>query len=158
MSLDPLTAIFELGKTAIEKIWPDPSKRAEELYKLEQLKQTGDLARLQAEVSLMLGQIEINKVEAQHPSVFVAGARPAVMWIGAFGLAYAAVVEPIARFVARVCFDYQGEFPVLDTTITMQVLFGILGLGAYRTYEKTKDVQTNRTTRSSAEKTRMMAQ
>lgn len=145
MSLDPISALFELGKTAIEKIWPDPSKRAEELFKLEQLKQTGDLARMQAEVSLMLGQIEINKVEAQHPSVFVAGARPAVMWIGAFGLAYAAVVEPIARFVARVCFDYQGEFPALDATITMQVLFGILGLGAYRTYEKTKDVQTDRT-------------
>jgi hypothetical protein len=87
---------------------------------------------MQAEVNLMLGQIEINKVEAQHPSVFVAGARPAVMWIGAFGLAYAAVVEPIARFVARVCFDYQGEFPVLDTTITMQVLFGILGLRSLR--------------------------
>lgn len=143
--MDPLSAIFELGKTAIEKLWPDPSKRAEELFKLEQLKQQGDLARLQAEVSLMLGQIEINKVEAQHPSVFVAGARPAVMWIGAFGLAYAAVIEPIARFAARVVFDYAGEFPVLDTTITMQVLFGILGLGAYRTYEKTKEVQTDRT-------------
>jgi hypothetical protein len=145
MSFDPLSALFDLGKTAIEKIWPDPSKRAAELLKLEELKQAGDLARMQAEVNLMLGQIEINKVEAQHPSVFVAGARPAVMWIGAFGLAYAAVVEPIARFVARVCFDYQGEFPVLDTTITMQVLFGILGLGAYRTYEKTKEVQTDRT-------------
>jgi hypothetical protein len=145
MSFDPLSALFDLGKTAIEKIWPDPSKRAAELLKLEELKQAGDLARMQAEVNLMLGQIEINKVEAQHPSVFVAGARPAVMWIGAFGLAYAAVVEPIARFVARVCFDYQGEFPVLDTAITMQVLFGILGLGAYRTYEKTKEVQTDRT-------------
>lgn len=145
MSFDPLSALFELGKTAIEKIFPDPSKRAEELFKLEQLKQTGDLAQLQAEVSLMLGQIEINKAEAQHPSVFVAGARPAVMWIGAFGLAYAAIIEPIARFVARVICDYNGEFPVLDTTITMQVLFGILGLGAYRTFEKTKEVQTDRT-------------
>ena len=142
---DPLSALFDLGKTAIEKIWPDPSKRAEELFKLEKLKQDGNLAALQAEVSLMLGQIEINKVEAQHPSVFVAGARPAVMWIGAFGLAYAAVIEPIARFVARVVFEYAGEFPALDTTITMQVLFGILGLGAYRTYEKTKEVQTDRT-------------
>ena len=144
-SFDPLSALFDLGKTAIEKIWPDPSKRAEELFKLEKLKQDGNLAALQAEVSLMLGQIEINKAEAQHPSVFVAGARPAVMWIGAFGLAYAAVIEPIARFAARVVFDYSGEFPALDTTITMQVLFGILGLGAYRTYEKTKEVQTDRT-------------
>lgn len=145
MSFDPLSALFDLGKTAIDKIWPDPVKRSEELRKLEELRQAGDLARLQAEVSLMLGQIEVNKAQAQHPSVFVAGARPAVMWIGAFGLAYAAIIEPLARFVARVCFDYNGEFPVLDTTITMQVLFGVLGLGAYRTYEKTKEVQTDRT-------------
>jgi len=145
--MDPITAIFEIGKTAIEKIWPDPSKRAEELFKLEQLKQNGDLAKLQAEVSLMLGQIKINEIEAQHPSVFVAGARPAVMWIGAFGLAYAAIIEPMARFVAQVVFSYTGAFPVLDTTITMQILFSILGLGAYRTYEKTKEVQTDRTTK-----------
>lgn len=147
MSFDPLSALFDLGKTAIEKIWPDPSKRAEELYKLEQLRQQGDLAKLQAEVSLMLGQIEINKAEAQHPSVFVAGARPAVMWIGAFALAYASIIEPIGRFVARVCFGYAGDFPVIDTTITMQVLFGVLGLGVYRSFEKARGVQTNRTER-----------
>jgi hypothetical protein len=145
MSFDPLSALFDLGKTAIDKIWPDPVKRAEELRKLEELKQSGDLARLNAEVNLMLGQIEVNKVQAEHPSVFVAGARPAVMWIGAFGLAYAAIIEPLARFVAAVCFGYAGAFPELDTTITMQVLFGVLGLGAYRTFEKTQDVQTNRT-------------
>lgn len=144
MSFDPLSALFDLGKTAIDKIWPDPIKRAEELRKLEELKQTGDLARLQAEVSLMVGQIEVNKAEAQHPSVFVAGARPAVMWVGAIGLAYAAIIEPVARFLARVCFGYEGDFPVLDTTITMQILFGILGLGAYRSYEKINDVQTNK--------------
>ena len=145
MSFDPLSALFDLGKTAIDKIWPDPIKRAEELRKLEELKQKGDIARLNAEVSLMLGQIDVNKTQAQHPSVFVAGARPAVMWIGAFGLAYAAILEPLARFVAAVCLGYEGVFPQLDTTITMQVLFGILGLGAYRTFEKTKDVQTDRT-------------
>ena len=100
MSFDPLSALFDLGKTAIDKIWPDPVKRAEELRKLEELKQSGDLARLNAEVNLMLGQIDVNKAQAQHPSVFVAGARPAVMWIGAFGLAYAAIIEPLARFVA----------------------------------------------------------
>ena len=145
MSFDPLSALFDLGKTALDKSWPDPVKRAEELRKLEELKQAGDIARLNAEVNLMLGQIDVNKAQAQHPSVFVAGARPAVMWIGAFGLAYAAIIEPLARFVAAVCFGYAGDFPQLDTTITMQVLFGILGLGAYRTFEKTKDVQTNRT-------------
>jgi hypothetical protein len=144
MSFDPLTAIFELGKTAIEKIWPDPSRRAEELFKLEQLKQQGDLAKLQAEVSLMLGQIEINKVEAQHPSVFVAGWRPAVGWVGAGAFAYSTIIEPLMRFIATL-YGYAGEFPKLDDNLTMQILFGLLGLGALRSYEKSKEVQTDRT-------------
>lgn len=140
MSFDPLSALFDLGKTAIDKIWPDPSKRAEELRKLEELRQTGDLARLQAEVNLMLGQIEINKQEAQHTSVFVAGWRPFVGWVGGCGLAYAAILDPMMRFIAKVGFDYDGNFPEIDTTITMQVLFGLLGLGAYRSFEKAKGV------------------
>lgn len=144
MSFDPLSALFDLGKTAIEKIWPDPSKRAEELFKLEQLKQQGDLAKLQAEVSLMLGQIEINKTEAQHPSVFVAGWRPAVGWVGAGAFAYSTIIEPLMRFVATL-YGYAGEFPKLDDNLTMQILFGLLGLGALRSYEKSKEVQTDRT-------------
>lgn len=140
MSFDPLSALFDLGKTAIDKIWPDPARRAEELRKLEELRQTGDLARLQAEVSLMLGQIDINKQEAAHTSVFVAGWRPFVGWVGGCGLAYAAILDPLMRFVAKVGFNYMGNFPEIDTTITMQVLFGLLGLGAYRSFEKSKGV------------------
>lgn len=41
MSFDPLSALFDLGKSAINKIWPDPIKRAEELRKLEKMKQSG---------------------------------------------------------------------------------------------------------------------
>lgn len=142
MSFDPLSALFDLGKTAIDKIWPDPTKRAEELRKLEELRQAGDLARLQAEVNLMLGQIDINKQEAAHTSVFVAGWRPFVGWVGGCGLAYAAIVDPLMRFIAKVGFDYMGNFPEIDTTITMQVLFGLLGLGAYRSFEKAKGVDS----------------
>ena len=142
--MDPISVLFDLGKTAIEKIWPDPSKRAEELFKLEQLKQNGDLAKMQAEVNLMLGQIEINKTEAQHPSVFVAGWRPAVGWVGALAFAYSTILEPFMRFVATLC-GYGGEFPKLDDNLTMQILFGLLGIGALRSFEKAKEVQTDRT-------------
>lgn len=92
------------------------------------------------EFQLALQQILVNQEEAKSDNWFVAGWRPAVGWIGAFGLGYAAILEPLIRFVAVVCFGYQGKFPVLDTGLTMQVLFGILGLGAYRAYEKVKGV------------------
>ena len=41
MALAPLTAILETGSLAIERIWPDPVKRAEEVRKLEELKLKG---------------------------------------------------------------------------------------------------------------------
>ena len=89
-------------------------------------------------IALDMGQIETNKAEAAHESVFVAGWRPAVGWIGGFGLAYAAIIDPAARFLATVIFHYTGSFPSIDTSITMQVLFGLLGLGAMRSFDKLK--------------------
>ena len=86
MAIDPITSIFELGKTAIEKIWPDANKRAEEMRKLEEMRQSGDLARLELHVQLMLAQLEVNKAEAEHPKVFVAGWRPFIGWTGGFSL------------------------------------------------------------------------
>lgn len=95
-------------------------------------------------IRLQLAQIEVNREEARSPNWFVAGWRPAVGWIGASALAYAAVIEPLLRFVAQVLAGYAGAFPVLDTGITMQILFGILGLGAYRTAEKIKGAESRR--------------
>lgn len=142
MSFDPLSAMFDLGKTAIEKIWPDPSKRANELFRLEQLKQQGDLALMKAQVDLLLGQIEVNKIEAQSSSLFVAGWRPFAGWIGGVAFAYASVIEPIARFVSKVGFGYQGNFPEINTELTIQVLLGMLGLGLMRSFDKTKGTDT----------------
>jgi hypothetical protein len=56
-------------------------------------------------------------------------------WVGGFALAYVAILEPFMSWVARL----NGStvvFPTIDTTITMQILFGILGLGAFRSYDK----------------------
>ena len=139
MSFDTLSALFDIGKVAIEKIWPDPTKRAQELRKLEEMKQHGDLEEMNAQVKLLTGQMEINKTEAASKNLFVAGWRPFVGWVCGFGLAYAAILEPLMRFIASVN-DYAGTFPIIDTTITMQVLLGMLGLGAMRTREKEKGV------------------
>ena len=137
MSFDPLSAALDVGKSLIEKIWPDPVKQSQEIRKLQELHQKGDLAVLNAEVQLLLGQINVNATEASHKSIFVAGWRPFVGWVCGFGLLYASVIEPLMRFIATVN-DYTGTFPILDTTITMQVLLGMLGLGLMRTKEKEK--------------------
>jgi len=142
MSLDPITAALDIGKVLIEKVWPNPQKQAEEIRLLEELHQKGDLAELNARVKLLTGQLEINKQEAQHKSIFVAGWRPFVGWVCAFGLLYAAIIEPLMRFIARTS-GYTGDFPVIDTTLTMQVLLGMLGLVYSRTREKEKRVNSD---------------
>lgn len=108
---------------------------------------TSDKERLDAEIEMRkldqaidLAQIEVNKEEAKSSSVFVAGARPFIMWTCGVAFAYATVLEPALRFACKVWFGYTGDFPVINTDLTMQVLFGILGLGAYRTAEKFKGV------------------
>ena len=137
MSFDPLSAALDVGKSLIERLIPDPVKQSQEIRKLQELHQKGDLAVLNAEVQLLLGQINVNATEASHKSIFVAGWRPFVGWVCGFGLLYASVIEPLMRFIATVN-DYTGTFPALDTTITMQVLLGMLGLGLMRTKEKEK--------------------
>ena len=144
MSFDPLSALFDLGKVAIEKVWPDPTQRAAEMRKLEALKQAGDLAKLSAHVTKVQGQLGINAVEAAHPSVFVAGWRPFVGWVGGFSLAYAGIIEPFMRFIATMV-GYTGSFPILDIGPIVAILLGMLGIGAQRSFDKSKGTHTSKT-------------
>lgn len=133
-----LGPLVDIGKGIIERLWPDPAKAEEAKLKLLEMQQNGQLAELAAATDLAKAQIGVNLEEARSDSLLVKGWRPACGWCGAFGLAYASILEPLGRFIAQVGFGYTGAFPVLDTTITMQVLFGILGLGGFRTVEKVK--------------------
>ena len=126
-------SIIEVAGKVLDRVIPDKAAAAK-------AKQEFEVAALSQEFSLALGQLEINKAEAAHASLFVAGWRPAVGWICAAALAYAAIFEPVARFVALVLFGYGGAFPAIDTMLTMQVLLGLLGLGGLRTWEKQKGV------------------
>lgn len=133
MALDPFTAGFDLVKTGLDKFFPDADTELK-----------GKLAEAASQINndfqLQLAQLDINKTEAASSSLFVSGWRPAIGWICGISLAYAAILEPIARFIASVMFAYVGVFPVIDTDITMQILMGLLGLAGMRTFEKHKGV------------------
>lgn len=90
---------------------------------------------MELELKAMEGQMQINMEEAKSEHLFVAGWRPFVGWVGGVALAYAAILEPFMSWAARL-YGSTVVFPVLNTDITMQVLFGILGLGAFRSYDK----------------------
>lgn len=136
MDLTGLSSLFDFGGKLIDKIFPDPQKAQEAKIELFKLQQTGELAQLAAETDLAKGQLNINLEEAKSSNWWVSGWRPFVGWVSGSAFAYSAIVEPTARFIALVGFGYTGLFPVIDTTITMQVLFVLLGVGAMRSYDK----------------------
>ena len=77
-----------------------------------------------------LAQVELNKVEAGHRSIFVAGWRPAIGWVCACGLMFVYVINPIIQWYSGI----PGPDMPLDN-IT-ELVYGLLGLGALRTVEK----------------------
>lgn len=87
---------------------------------------------------LAKGQLEINKAEAQHRSLFVAGWRPFIGWTCGVALAYHFVLAPLILFGAGWAGASIPELPTFDMDSLMTVLLGMLGLGGLRTFEKTK--------------------
>jgi len=92
---------------------------------------------------LSKAQLEVNKTEAAHRSLFVSGWRPAVGWTCCLGLASNYLLIPMANFALALA-DSTIEVPILDMSTMMPVLMGMLGLGAMRTVEKAKGVGRNR--------------
>ena len=135
-----LSGLFDLGKGLLDRLFPDPAAKAAAQLELLKMQQTGELAQLAADTDLAKLQIQTNIEEAKSTNWFVAAWRPFIGWTCGAGLAYAALVEPFARFAAKVWFGYTGEFPAIDTDLTLQVMMGMLGLGAMRSAERIKGV------------------
>jgi hypothetical protein len=93
--------------------------------------------------SANLAQIEINKQEAAHKSMFVAGWRPFVGWTCGVALAYHFVISPMLGFVL-VLSGVNTELPTFDFSQLSTILMGMLGLGGLRSYEKMKGVQRDK--------------
>lgn len=86
-----------------------------------------------------IAQLEINKTEAAHRSVFVAGWRPCCGWICAIALGYNYVVQPVLVFILAQS-GHLVQLPTMNLGELMPVLMGMLGLGGLRSFEKFKGV------------------
>lgn len=115
----------------VGEIVVDKDKRNEINYKIAELADKAD-ERYHQE---LIAQTEINKVEAQHASIFVAGWRPFIGWTGGVGLAYTFVLAPFIEFVARAS-GYVGDMPMPDATQLLTLVTAMLGVGAMRSYDK----------------------
>ena len=81
-------------------------------------------------------QVELNKVEAAHRSVFVAGWRPFIGWVCGAGLAYTFLGHPLLEWAAALWARPELKPPVLMTDYLMELVVALLGLGTLRTVEK----------------------
>jgi hypothetical protein len=138
LSLAPWTAIEQAVMAIINKVWPDPAAQAEAARKMAELKQTGALAELTANLQIALAQAQTNQIEAAQPNWFRAGWRPMVGWICSMGLLYQFLLQPLLAWGSSV-----GHFPgppQIELGSLLTLLMGMLGLGTLRTMENAKGV------------------
>ena len=90
-------------------------------------------------LNLQQAQADANIEQAKHPSLFIAGARPAIMWICALGLLTNFFIMPIAEWAVAI-WAPGTELPALQTGELMTLTLSLLGLGGMRSFEKTKGV------------------
>lgn len=114
--------------SVLEKVLPDPQAKAKAEQEILTAVAASDLA-----------QMEVNKTEAAHSSIFVAGWRPFIGWVCGGSLAYVYIVQPVANWTLAMW--YPGVItPAIDTSILMELVFAMLGIGGLRTFEKIKGV------------------
>lgn len=134
MSMDPITAGIDLVTSVISRVWPDKTaqEKAALALALQQDKEFADQ---------FSGQMKVNEAEAANPNLFVAGARPFIMW----GLGGILVLYYLAVTVVSLCIAFGVHnvisMPPLDPMIR-DIVLGLLGIGwVTRTYEKTKAIK-----------------
>ena len=119
----------------LDRFFPDKEKAAEAQRAIE-------TALLENAAQINLAQIEVNKEEAQHRTVFVAGWRPFIGWVCGVALAWHFVGVPVTIFFIAWAGAEVPELPAFDMNSLMTVLMGMLGLGGLRTFEKMKGLTT----------------
>lgn len=133
---------FDVFAPIIEKALsfiPDPAKKAQAQLDLQKELNANSQRIMDALLGADAKQLEVNKVEAASPSLFVSGWRPTIGWICGFGLAWQYVLAPIANWLVEVG-HFSTTIPKIQADGLMELLFGMLGLAGMRTYEKIKDV------------------
>ena len=127
-----VTALLPALGTLIDRLIPD--RAAAEKAKAEM-----ELQLVQAANAAAMAQVEVNKIEAGHSSVFVAGWRPSIGWVCAAGLAWAFVVAPIASWSLMVL-GIKAELPAIQFDHLFELVLAMLGIGGLRTFEKLRGV------------------
>lgn len=130
---------FEFFSKVLDKIFPDKGQSEAAKLRLAEMAHNGELQELAAETGLAQGQLDINKIEASSPELFVAGWRPYIGWVCGAGLSWEYVLQPIATWGLAVSGN-TTPLPDVHAADLIPLLFVLLGVGTWRTVEKIKGV------------------
>jgi len=123
-------------------------KIADDLITTDKEKIELSLKRFELETKLLEKVHETNIEEAKHPSIFVAGWRPAIGWIGALSMGYQFLLYPILMWswtflqAKQIIPKEINPPPPLKSDILWTIIMGMLGIAGLRTYDKIKKVDT----------------
>lgn len=134
-------------------------KIADDLFTSDEERLKVALQEKMIDAQLMQGQLAVNQAEAQHASVFVAGWRPAIGWVGALAMAYQFILYPLLTWiwallqakhlipchvdpanVAAICTFTPP--PELKAEVLWTIVSGMLGIAGMRSYDKAKGTAT----------------
>lgn len=127
-----ITALVPALGTLVDRLIPDRAAA-------ERAKADMEAALVKASNEAALAQVEVNKIEAAHSSVFVAGWRPAIGWVCAAALAWAFIVGPVLSWSLAVL-GIRESLPPIMTDNLFELVLAMLGLGGLRTFEKMRGV------------------
>ena len=127
-----LTALIGPATKLISKFIKDKDQTEKLAFELSAMaeKHAAELAK---------GQIDINKEQAKHPSLFVSGARPAIMWVCCLGLLWQFFIQPIVTYIAVM---FNPDFVPLNLEMEglVTLVMSLLGLSGLRSFEKSKGI------------------
>jgi hypothetical protein len=130
--------LIKPAKDLVSEVIVDVDKKRELEYNL-QVKEAEALAKLEQMIhEEVMAQSEINKIEASHKSIFVAGWRPFIGWVCGVSLAWTAIGAPIVGAITGI-----HNLPVVDQAFFTPILMAMLGMGSLRTIEAIKGVKSN---------------
>lgn len=122
----------------VGKFIPDPQAKAAAQLEVMRMAQAGELANLDAATKLAMAQVDVNKADAQGAGAMQRNWRPFIGWVCGVALAWDTIGRPMLTLAWVMAGHAAPTLPTLSTEQLYTTLFGLLGLGAYRSAEKIK--------------------
>ena len=138
MSLDPITAVLDIGSKVIDKLWPNAADRDKAKFELFKLQQDGELDGMKTQLSAIIA-------EANSTDPWTSRARPSFLYVVYILLLWSIPMGVLTVFRPEAAILFTEGFKGWLTAIPEPILtlFGVVMTGyvAGRSWEKTRGIK-----------------